>query len=216
MKLLVLGASGGIGHWLVRLAAERGHDVTALVRPAATLDAPSSVRVIRGDAVDSGVLEAAVQGHDAAASCIGLRRAGRSPWAPLRSPANLVESVMRALVPAMERARIRRLVAISAGGVGDSVAQLTAAVRWLVTRGNMAVAYQDLSRAESVLRASTLDWLAVRPVTLAHGPPTGRVGPVARYGMTSTVRRGDIAAWMLDALEQREPFTERTVLLGAR
>jgi uncharacterized protein YbjT (DUF2867 family) len=67
---------------------------------------------------------------------------------------------------------------------------------------------------ESVLRASTLDWLAVRPVTLSHGPPTGRVGPVTRYGMTSTVRRGDVAAWMLEALERRERFAERTVLLG--
>lgn len=199
----------------MRLAAERGHEVTALVRPSATLAAPSSVRVMRGELLDPGVLESAVQGQDAVASCIGLRRAWRSPWAPLRSPANLVESVIRALVPAMERARIRRLVAVSAGGVGDSMAQLTAAVRWLVTRGNIAVAYQDLARMESVLRASTLDWLVVRPVTLAHGPPTGRVRPVSRYSMTSTVRRSDVAAWMVDALERREPFAERTVLLGA-
>jgi uncharacterized protein YbjT (DUF2867 family) len=214
VKLLVLGASGRIGQWLVRLAAERSHEVTALVRPTATLDAPSSVRVTRDDPLDAGVLEAAVQGRDAVASCIGLRRGGRSPWAPLRSPANLVESVMRTLVPAMERAGVQRLVAISAGGVGDSMAQLTAPVRWLVTRGNVAVAYQDLARMESVLRASTLDWLAVRPVTLAHGPPTGRARPVTRYGLTSTVRRSDVAAWMLDALERREPFAERTVLLG--
>jgi uncharacterized protein YbjT (DUF2867 family) len=199
----------------MRLAAERGHEVTALVRPSATLAAPSSVRVMRGELLDPGVLESAVQGQDAVASCIGLRRAWRSPWAPLRSPANLVESVIRALVPAMERAGVRRLVAVSAGGVGDSMAQLTAAVRWLVTRGNIAVAYQDLARMESVLRASTLDWLVVRPVTLAHGPPTGRVRPVSRYGMTSTVRRSDVAAWMVDALERREPFAERTVLLGA-
>jgi hypothetical protein len=28
------------------------------------------------------------------------------------------------------------------------------------------------------------------------------------------VRRGDVAAWMLDALDRREPFAERTVLGG--
>jgi uncharacterized protein YbjT (DUF2867 family) len=214
MKLLVFGASGRVGQWLVRLAAERGHGVTALVRPAAVLDAPSSVRASRGDVSDPSVLEAAVQGQDAVASCLGLRRAGRSPWAPLRSPPNLVESVVRALVPAMERAGVRRLVAISAGGVGDSIAQLTGPVRWPVTRGNIAAAYQDLARMESVLRASTLDWLAVRPVTLADGPPTGGARSVARYGMTSKVRRSDVAAWLLEALERREPFAERTVMLG--
>jgi uncharacterized protein YbjT (DUF2867 family) len=214
LKLLVLGASGGVGQWLVRLAAERGHEVTALVRPTAKLAPPSSIRVVRGDVLDPSTLETVVRGHDAVASCIGLRRAGRSPWAPLRSPANLVESVTRALVPVMERAGVRRLVAISAGGVGDSMAQLTAAPRWLVTRGNIAVAYQDLARMESVLRGSTLDWMVVRPVTLMHGPPTGSARPVARFSMTSSVRRSDVASWMLDALERREPFTERAVLLG--
>jgi uncharacterized protein YbjT (DUF2867 family) len=214
VRLLVLGASGGVGQWLVRFAAERGHEVTALLRPATTLDAPASLCIERGDVTDASVLETAVRGQDAVASCLGLRRAGASPWAPLRSPPNLVESVARALVPAMERSGVRRLVAISAGGVGDSVAQLTAPVRWLVSRGNVAVAYRDLERMESVLRASTLDWLAVRPVTLAHGPPTGHARPVSKYGMMSRIRRSDVAAWMLGALEGRDAFGERTVLLG--
>lgn len=34
LNLLVLGASGGCGQWLIRLAQERGHHVRALVRPA--------------------------------------------------------------------------------------------------------------------------------------------------------------------------------------
>ena len=216
LRLLILGASGGVGRWLVRLAADRGHDVTAVVRPTAQIDGAGSVRVVRGDLLDRAVLDAAVRGQTAVASCIGLRRAGRSPWAPLRSPPNLVESVMRALVPAMEREGVARIVAISAGGVGDSRAQLTAPVMWLVTRGNIAVAYDDLERMESVLRASTLDWLAVRPVTLADGPPTGRARPVGRYGMTSAIRRSDVATWMLDALERRGTFSDRTVLLGGR
>jgi hypothetical protein len=53
-------------------------------------------------------------------------------------------------------------------------------------------------------------------VTLAYGPPAGRARPVRRYGMTSSIRRGDVAAWILDALERRHPFAERAVLLGAR
>ena len=36
MKLLVLGASGGVGKHLVRLACDEGHDVTALVRSRET------------------------------------------------------------------------------------------------------------------------------------------------------------------------------------
>jgi uncharacterized protein YbjT (DUF2867 family) len=84
-----------------------------------------------------------------------------------------------------------------------------------VTRGNIAVAYRDLERMEHILAGSALDWVAVRPVTLADGPPTGRARPVPRYGLTSTIRRSDVAAWMLGALERTAEFAERTVLLGS-
>lgn len=52
MKLLVTGASGFLGQEVVRAAAAAGHEVVALVRPAAQVDNvswPISVRVVRGD-----------------------------------------------------------------------------------------------------------------------------------------------------------------------
>lgn len=214
MRLLILGASGGCGRWLTRLAAEQGHEVTALVRPTATHDPPPGVRIVRGEVLAPEVLRGVVPGHGAVASCLGLRRAGRSPWAPLLSPPDLTARVARTLVPAMERAGVGRVVVISAAGVGDSVAHLTRPVRWLVSTGTIPVSYGDLARMEDVLAASTLDWLAVRPVTLRDGSPTGRAGPVARYTVRSTVRRADVAAWMLSALESPEPYREHRVLLG--
>src|SRR6185503_1759733 len=196
MRLLVLGASGGCGRWLTSLAASRGHQVTALVRPSASLEAAPNVHVRRADPMDPAVLADVIAGQDAVASCIGIRRAAKFPWAPLRSPADLTERLATALVSAMQRGGVRRLVAISAGGVGDSSRQLTPFVRWLLSRGTIGVSYADLARMESVLSASDLDWLAVRPVTLKGGKPTGRAGPVSRFGMFSTIRRGDVAAWM--------------------
>lgn len=52
MKVLVTGASGFLGCEVVRAAAAAGHEVLALVRPAAQildLEWPASVKVIRGD-----------------------------------------------------------------------------------------------------------------------------------------------------------------------
>ena len=215
MRLLILGASGGCGRWLTTLAAERRHEITALVRAEARLDAPAAVRVYRGDVLDRALLDECLGGQDAVASCIGIRRAGKWPWAALRSPPDLTERVTAALVPAMERARVHRLVVISAGGVGDSVRQLTPMVRWTLAQGTIAVSYADLARMESLLAASTFDWLAVRPVTLVNGAPTGRAAPLSRFGLASTIRRADVAAWMLSALERPAPFVERTVLLGS-
>ena len=214
LRLLILGASGGCGRWLSKLAAEHGHDVTALVRPAATVDLPSA-RVRRGSPQDPAVLAECLRGQDAVASCLGIRRKGKWPWAALLSPPDLTERVTAALLPAMERANVRRLVAISAGGVGDSVRHLTPMTKWVLAQGTIGVSYDDLARMETLLAASALDWLAVRPVTLINGAPTGRAKPVTHFGLRSTIRRADVAAWMLAALERPSPFTEHTVLLGS-
>ena len=52
MKVLVTGASGFLGRAVVPAVAASGHQVVALVRPKAKLDAlawPNSVRILRGD-----------------------------------------------------------------------------------------------------------------------------------------------------------------------
>ena len=214
MKLLILGASGATGRWLVTLAAQAGHDVTALVRPSTPFDAPAGVRVIRGDVVDPAIIATAVENKDAVASCLGIRRASKFPWAPILSPPDFTASVASALIPAMSHAGVRRVVAISAGGVAESITQLTTPVRWMVGAGTIGVAYRDLAEMERLLSASRLEWLAVRPVTLMDGPPTGRVGTVEKYGLFSIVRRADVAAWMLGALARPTPYVEQTILLG--
>ena len=201
MRLLVLGASGGVGNWLVRLGALR-HDVTALVRPGATFEAPANVVVKRGDPTDAAMLADAVAGQDAVLSALGLRRAGKSPWAPLRSPADLTRRVTERLIPAMRQHEVTRVAVVSAAGVGDSFARCSWPVRKLVSTANVGVAYRDLAAMEGALAASDLDWLAVRPVTLVDGQPTGAARPVERYGLASTIRRADVAAWMLNAVER--------------
>lgn len=214
MRVLVLGASGGCGRWVARLAAERGHDVTALVRQDTPYAPPSGVQVQRGEALDAEVLQEAVAGHDVVFSCLGLKRSSRSLWAKLLSPPDLVSRVIRQLATIMPEHGVRRLVVISAAGVGSSRTKATWPVRRLISLGNVAVGYSDLERMESELGETELDWLAVRPVTLVGGEPTGRAGPVDRYALFSTIRRADVAGWMVDAAEASPPFETRQVMLG--
>ena len=214
MKLLILGASGGVGNWLTRLAVQAGHDVTAMVRPGSPFEPPLGVRVIRGEALDGHALASALEGQSAVASCLGLRRASKLPWAPLMSPPDLTANVARLLSTAMPQAGVRRIVAISAGGVAESITKLTTPVRWMVRAGNVGTAYRDLAEMERILASGRLDWLAVRPVTLVDGPPTGRVGKVERYGLFSIIRRADVATWMLGALARPNQFVEQTVMIG--
>jgi uncharacterized protein YbjT (DUF2867 family) len=216
MNLVILGASGATGSWLTRLAVQAGHTVTALVRPDTAFDPPAGTRVIRGNVLDSATLASAVEGQHAVASCLGIRRTSKNPFAPIVSPPDFTARVAESLVPAMSRAGVRRVVAISAGGVAESITQCSTIVRWVVGAGNVGLAYRDLAEMERRLSASSLDWLAVRPVTLVNGAPTGLAGKVDRFGLFSIVRRSDVAAWMLGALSRPTPFVGQTVLLGTR
>jgi hypothetical protein len=114
----------------------------------------------------------------------------------------------------MESRNVRRVVLISAGGVGDSFERLSWPVRQLVSAGNIAVAYRDLAGMEARFAASSLDWLAVRPVTLTWGAPRERARPVDRYELLSTVRRSDVAGWVVAAAAGHDVFTAHDVLLG--
>ena len=211
----MLGASGGVGSWAAKLAAGSGHAVTAALRPTSQFVAVDGVAVARGDLTDPDYLDAVVPGHDAVISCVGLRRAGFSPFSKLLSPPDLTTRLASSLTRVMEGHNVRRLVVMSAGGVADSFTQLTWPVQQLVQTGNVAVAYRDLAGMEARLGASSLDWIAVRPVTLMNGAPVGRARQVQQYGLSSIIRRADVAAWMITAATQHDSFIDHTILLGS-
>jgi len=214
VRVLILGASGGVGRWLTRLAADRGHEVTALVRASSGFVAPPGVDVRVGEVLDGAALDNAVQGQEVVASCLGIRRAGLNPWAPILSPSDFVTRATQLLVPIMHRHQVRRLIALSAGGVADSFKQCTAPIKRLTKLGTVGVQYRDLTGMEAVLAGSGLKWQVVRPATLLDGKPKGNARAITRYGLLSTIRRSDVAAWILAAIEGPASGAPAHVMIG--
>lgn len=210
MRLVVFGASGQCGRLLVRMAAEAGHAVTAVVRPATAYAPPPGVRVLRGDPLDPAVVTTAVADHDAVASALGLMRKNpANPWSPLVSPPDFSSRTAALIVAAMQAAGVRRVCAVSAAGVGDSAARMNWLMRFLVARSNVGVAYRDLDAMERVYAASGLDWQAPRPTRLTDGPRTDRWREGDAFPITAAISRADVAAYMLDQLT-RPAFSRRT------
>ena len=215
MRFLVLGASGGCGSWLVQLAHERGHDITAVVRQSSAYRPPSGVTMKVGEVTDAAFVASIVHGNDAVLSCIGLRRASVSLFARLLSPPDLVQVVMRNVRGALSEDENGRVIWISAGGVAESRAHATLPIRWMIRTGSVGVAYEDLEVAEGETPPDSHKWLAVRPVTLLNGAPKGKARPVNRYRLFSTIRRADVAQWILDVADGTATYDGHTVLLGS-
>ena len=101
MKLLVLGATGGIGLEIVRQAVARHHSVTAFMRSPDRLAAfQGRIAFEQGDLLSTSELERAIQGNDAILSAFG-------PRVPvMKEDANLLRDFASALTSALRRVRL--------------------------------------------------------------------------------------------------------------
>jgi putative NADH-flavin reductase len=218
MKLTIFGASGGVGRELVQQAVDAGHEVLAVVRSNATTPFdPRAERRVADDLRDTAGVADAVRGADAVLSAVGLRRRNpNNPWSKIVSPTDLTSRFAQSLVEVLPReSPSARVIVVSAAGVGDSRPKMSGVLRWMFDHSNVGVAYLDLDRMEMVLRSSSLDWMAVRPVTLTNGRRSGQVRIKQTYGLMDKISRADVAGYMLGVLN-RPLDSERTPIIAGR
>ncbi len=211
MKLVILGASGGCGRALVQEAVLRGHAVTAVVRASSKVDAPAQARVLRGDLGSPEFLREAVRGQDAVLSALGLRLPGIAPWHNAEEP-DFLDRSTAAIVSAMKGEGVRRVIAISAGGVGDSREKIPGAFKVFVAASALRKVYVALERMERAYLSSGLDACICRPTGLTDEKATGRVVVAERLAGRAMIPRADVAAWMLDEIE-KPAFAARTPII---
>ena len=195
MKLLLLGATGRTGKELLEQALERGHYVTALVRSPEKIADRMEVDVRVGSVMDAAAVEDAVHDRDAVVSTLGVRSARDL----IR--ADLMTKTMSALVPAMARRGVRRLIVLSAVGVGGTVRQAPVMVR-IAFRTMLRPDARDKAAAEAYVRQSGLDWTFVYPPMLTKGALTTsyRVGEDLCLSGMPKISRADVAHFMLAQL----------------
>jgi len=210
---LVLGASGGVGKHLVRLACDQGDIVTALVRRADGID--SRARIVIDDVLRPGCFDEHVRGHEVVLSALGIKRTNpANPWSALASPPDFSSRTAAMLVNAMRQHDLARVIAVSAAGVADSAARMNLLMKLFVAKSNVGIGYRDLAAMERVFEDSGLEWCCARPTRLTHGPLTRRVKIVEGFPMTAGISRADVAWWMLEQATQ--PIRERTPMISGR
>jgi putative NADH-flavin reductase len=210
-RVLIIGASKGIGLETTRLALEAGHRVRALSRSAAPSGLSNlNLEKIRGDALDGADIATALDGMDVVIQALGVSYLG-----DLFRPVNLFSDATRLLISAMEGQSVKRLISVTGFGAGDSRASIGCLQRlpFLMVFGR---AYADKSVQEQLIKDSSLDWTIARPGVLTSGRRTRRYRildePSAwRNGIIS---RADVADFLVRQIEDRTYLRKAPVLVS--
>jgi putative NADH-flavin reductase len=207
MRIIVFGPTGGTGRQLVAQALAARHDVTAFTRDPAAVGPCAGLTVMAGDTCDQDSVERAIAGHDAVLCALGGR-----PW---RRRAYVCSSAIRQIAPAMAKHGVRRLVAISTFGAGDTRPHVGWLARLLLFGVILRSEVADKEAMERELSATDLDWTVVRVGLLTDKPARGtwRAADDASIRGMGNISRADVAAFMLAQLDGKAWFRRRPVVM---
>jgi putative NADH-flavin reductase len=210
MKVIVFGATGGIGRLLVAGALDLGHAVTAFVRSGQALEPRDGLCIVQGDLFDPQSVGDAIDGHRAVFSALGSRSLKSDP---------VLSRAVPLIISGMHFHMVDRIITVGAAGAlypagkyqPRIVTVLFGILRATVLRHPMA----DQRAQERLLAASDLDYTIVRPPRLTDGAATGtyRVLPDALPSSSRHISRADAADFMLQQLTDPR-FHRRGVYLA--
>ncbi len=207
MKIVVIGASRGIGLEIVSQALERGHEVTALLRDPAKLALEHArLHKVRGDVGKPDDVLMAMSGQDAVCTCVGVN--------PTREPVELFSRGARNVLAALQDAPTTKLVAVTGVGAGDSRGHGGFFYDKILQPLLLGTIYADKDREEQLIKASAADWLIVRPGSLTDGPRTKDYRAITDLsGVTAgKISRADVADFILNQLESPSLFKQTPLL----
>ena len=200
MKLIVFGASRGVGRLLTEQALEQGHQVTAFARNPASLNLQhASLNVFAGDVTDPVGVERSLIGQEMVFLTVGADKN--------RGATTLFSVAARNITQAMNAQGVRRLVFLANYALfSEKVSGFrTAGLVWaakLFMRGIL----QDQRRAVDEIQKYDREWIVVRPMPFTNGPRTGHYR-VALEGLPeggTNISRADVADFMLKQVSDNE------------
>ncbi|ATY60082.1 NAD(P)-binding domain [Cordyceps militaris] len=218
MHIYITGGSGRNGSLAIAAALERGHTVTALLRPSSSLPARANLTILHGSPLsqrDVAHALATPRRAHAVLFTLSLPRTGDSPFAPLRpdTAPDFLSHAARTLLAALPAADAPpKLVINSALGVGDSWHALAWPLRVLFSHTPMRFGVADHAAVDGLVRREARGrFVLARAGRLteqgeegAEGALPVRVLPENGEGLRlmDALTRQSLARWMVMAAEQ--------------
>ena len=210
MRVLIIGASKGIGLETTRQALDAGHLVRALARSASAIAISNpSLEKMRGDALKIEDVEMALVGVDVVIQTLGVG------LGDLFRPVHLFSDATRVLIEAMRSLGVKRLICVTGFGAGDSRESISCLQR-LPFQIVFGRAYDDKSLQERMIKENELDWTIARPGVLTNGPQTGnyQILSEATQWRNGIISRADVAEFLVRQIGDQTYILKAPVLIN--
>lgn len=190
MKIIVFGATGGVGQHFVEMAVAAGHEVTAFARTPEKLKT-TDVHIIKGDAFNAKQVADAIVGHDAVISCLGSSSGMKK--------SNELETMGKNVADGMENAGVKRLVYCASAGVDREIPGMIGKLMMKMLANPLA----DHRAALNYYKSKGVVYTIARPMGLKDEPLKTdykeAVDTVPKG--SSSIPRASVAHFMVKALD---------------
>ncbi len=214
MRVLLLGATGRTGKQVIDAALKRGHKISAIARNPEKLKG-YDIEIIQGTPYDYDTVAKAISGCEAVINTLNVSRKSDNPWSPLAAPRDMISKSASNAIQAMEKAGIRRFVALGAIGAGRSWKKAPGILKFIISISNLRYAFRDHGKQEEILENSDIDYTICRaPMLSDKKNATGAVAtPEGQKPAGMVLSRNSAAEFFMDIIEKNE-YIRKTVSLA--
>ncbi|MEY4259921.1 MAG: hypothetical protein RL656_894 [Bacteroidota bacterium] len=201
MKVTIFGATGFSGQAILADSIKQGHEVTILVRDASKIPIKhQNLTIVEGNVLNPQTVASVLHHQEAVIQCLGVSGKGDG------KPTTFISDATKIIVDEMQNQKIKRLIAMSNVGAGNSIAFqpwfftkiiLPYFMKWL------KVIIEDKNRMEPIIMNSNLDWTIVRCPNIVDKPAKGRCNATLDgKGLKLSITLSDLSKFMVDQLKQ--------------
>jgi putative NADH-flavin reductase len=212
-EVLIIGASHGIGLETTRAALRAGHSVRALARSAASIPIQdANLDMVSGNALNRDTIRKVLEDVDVVIQTLGVDFSPRVVF----DGTTLFSESTRTLVDAMKIAGVKRLIAVTGLGAGNSRGHGGLLYDAVVFPLVLKRVYDDKDVQEWIIRSSALEWTIVRPGLLTDGPQTRsyRILTEPQDWRFGRISRADVADFLVRQVDDRALIGKTPLLIS--
>lgn len=192
-SILVFGATGGIGSEVIAMALNLGQVVTGVARdPSKIIIRHKNLSIVKGDILQPETFERYLEGKTCVVCAVGQTSLKKTIL--YSKGAGNILSALRSTVG-------RRCLFISASGleINPTHNLITRLATRFILQKILANMYEDLTRMETAIKKTDLDWTIIRPPRLTNDVCTMdyRIAVNEQVNNGLTISRADVAHFIL-------------------